>query len=104
MVDSEVLMTQLKANKYEVEHESEKEDSSIVIINTCGFIDNARQESIDTILKYVDAKQHGKVDKVYVTGCLSQRYRPELEKEIPEVDGYFGTRDELPRLTKNLES
>ncbi len=103
LVDSEVLMTQLKANKYEVEHESEKDDSSIVIINTCGFIDNARQESIDTILHYVNAKQHGNVDKVYVTGCLSERYRPELEKEIPEVDGYFGTRD-LPRLLKTLKA
>jgi len=103
LVDSEVLMTQLKANNYSVEHESEKEDASIVIINTCGFIDNARQESIDTILQYVDAKQHGRVDKVYVTGCLSQRYRPELEKQIPEVDGYFGTQD-LPRLLKTLKA
>jgi len=96
-------MTQLKANKYDVEHESPKEDAAIVIINTCGFIDNARQESIDTILRYVDAKQQGRVDKVYVTGCLSERYRPELEKEIPEVDGYFGTRD-LPRLLKTLKA
>lgn len=103
LVDSEVLMTQLKANKYEVEHESPKDDASIVIINTCGFIDNARQESIDTILRYVDAKENGQVDKVYVTGCLSERYRPELEKEIPEVDGYFGTR-ELPRLLKTLKA
>lgn len=103
LVDSEVLMTQLKANKYDVEHESPKEDAAIVIINTCGFIDNARQESIDTILRYVDAKQQGRVDKVYVTGCLSERYRPELEKEIPEVDGYFGTRD-LPRLLKTLKA
>lgn len=103
LVDSEVLMTQLKANNYSVEHESEKEDASIVIINTCGFIDNARQESIDTILRYVDAKQNGRVDKVYVTGCLSQRYKPELEKEIPEVDGYFGTQD-LPRLLKTLKA
>lgn len=96
-------MTQLKANKYDVEHESPREDASIVIINTCGFIDNARQESIDTILRYVDDKQNGRVDKVYVTGCLSERYRPELEKEIPEVDGYFGTRD-LPRLLKTLKA
>lgn len=103
LVDSEVLMTQLKANKYDVEHESPREDASIVIINTCGFIDNARQESIDTILRYVDDKQNGRVDKVYVTGCLSERYRPELEKEIPEVDGYFGTRD-LPRLLKTLKA
>ena len=103
LVDSEVIMTQLKANNYSVEHESPREDASIVIINTCGFIDNARQESIDTILQYVDAKQDGRVDKVYVTGCLSERYRPELEKEIPEVDGYFGTRD-LPRLLKTLKA
>jgi ribosomal protein S12 methylthiotransferase len=103
LVDSEVLMAQLRANKFEVNHESEKEDSSIVIINTCGFIDNAKQESIDTILHYVDAKQSGKVDKVYVTGCLSQRYGAELEKEIPDVDAYFGTRD-LPRLLKTLKA
>lgn len=103
LVDSEVLMGQLRANKFEVNHESEKDDASIVIINTCGFIDNAKQESIDTILRYVDAKQAGKVDKVYVTGCLSQRYGPELEKEIPDVDAYFGTRD-LPKLLKTLKA
>jgi ribosomal protein S12 methylthiotransferase len=103
LVDSEVLMGQLRANKFQVTHESEKDDASIVVINTCGFIDNAKQESIDTILRYVDAKAEGKVDKVYVTGCLSQRYRPELEKEIPDVDGYFGTQD-LPRLLKTLKA
>jgi len=103
LVDSEVLMGQLRANKFDVTHESEKDDASIVVINTCGFIDNAKQESIDTILRYVDAKAEGKVDKVYVTGCLSQRYRPELEKEIPDVDGYFGTQD-LPRLLKTLKA
>jgi ribosomal protein S12 methylthiotransferase len=103
LVDSEVLMGQLRANKFQVTHESEKDDASIVVINTCGFIDNAKQESIDTILRYVDAKAQGKVDKVYVTGCLSQRYRPELEKEIPDVDGYFGTQD-LPRLLKTLKA
>jgi len=101
LVDSEVLMAQLRANNYDVKHESG--DAPVVVINTCGFIDNAKQESIDTILRYVDAKQAGKVEKVYVTGCLSQRYRPELEKEIPQVDGYFGTRD-LPRLLKTLKA
>jgi ribosomal protein S12 methylthiotransferase len=101
--DSEVLMGQLKANKFEVEHEAKKDDSEIVIINTCGFIENAKQESIDTILRYVDAKEKGMVDKLYVTGCLSERYKPDLEREIPEVDAYFGTRD-LPRLLKTLKA
>lgn len=101
--DSEVLMAQLKANQFEVEHETQQDDSEIVIINTCGFIDNAKQESIDTILRYAEAKQEGLVEKVYVTGCLSERYRDELEKEIPEVDAYFGTRD-LPRLLKTLKA
>lgn len=101
--DSEVLMAQLKANKFEVEHESESDDSEIVIINTCGFIDNAKQESIDTILKFAEAKNSGIVNKVYVTGCLSERYRKDLEKEIPEVDAFFGTR-ELPRLLKTLKA
>lgn len=101
--DSEVLMAQLKANKFDVEHESTKDDASIVIINTCGFIDNAKQESIDTILRYADAKNEGLVDKVYVTGCLSQRYKDDLEVEIPEVDAFFGTRD-LPRLLKTLKA
>ncbi|MES2591975.1 MAG: 30S ribosomal protein S12 methylthiotransferase RimO [Bacteroidota bacterium] len=103
IVDSEVLMGQLKANNFDVEHESKQDDSSIVIINTCGFIDNAKQESIDTIIRYANAKEAGLVDKVYVTGCLSERYRPDLEKEIPNVDGYFGTR-ELPRLLKTLKA
>jgi len=103
IVDSEVLMGQLRANKFDVEHESTKDDSSIVIINTCGFIDNAKQESIDTILRYSEAKEAGLVDKVFVTGCLSERYRPELEKEITNVDGFFGTR-ELPRLLKTLKA
>lgn len=103
IVDSEVLMGQLKANNFLVEHESSDDDASIVIINTCGFIDNAKQESIDTIIRYADAKDAGLVDKVYVTGCLSERYKPELEKEIPNVDGYFGTR-ELPRLLKTLKA
>jgi ribosomal protein S12 methylthiotransferase len=101
--DSEVLMAQLKANQFDVEHESMDDDASVVIINTCGFIDNAKQESIDTIIRYVEAKKDGLVDKVYVTGCLSQRYKDDLEKEIPEVDAYFGTRD-LPRLLKTLKA
>ena len=101
--DSEVLMAQLKANKFDVEHESMSDDAEIVIINTCGFIDNAKQESIDTILRYAEAKAEGLVDKVYVTGCLSERYKDDLEKEIPEVDAYFGTRD-LPRLLKTLKA
>jgi ribosomal protein S12 methylthiotransferase len=103
LVDSEVLMGQLRANKFDVEHEGESEDHQIVIINTCGFVDNAKQESIDTILQYVDAKKSGHVEKVYVTGCLSERYKTDLEKEIPEVDAYFGTR-ELPRLLKTLKA
>jgi len=101
--DSEVLMGQLKANNFDVEHESASGDSSIVIINTCGFIDNAKQESIDTILRYAEAKDNGLVDKVYVTGCLSERYKGDLEKEIPEVDAWFGTRD-LPRILKTLKA
>lgn len=101
--DSEVLMGQLKANNFEVEHESTKKDAAILIINTCGFIDNAKQQSIDTILEAVSAKEKGLVEKVYVTGCLSERYKPDLEKEIPNVDEYFGTRD-LPRLLKTLKA
>jgi ribosomal protein S12 methylthiotransferase len=99
LVDSEVLLTQLKGNGIDAVHESTDDDSNIVVINTCGFIDNAKQESIDTILRYVDAKEDGIVDKVYVTGCLSQRYKDDLEKEIPQVDAWFGTRD-LSRLLK----
>ncbi len=101
--DSEVMMAQLKANQFDVEHESEQDDAEIVIINTCGFIDNAKQESIDTIIRYAEAKADGLVDKVYVTGCLSERYKDDLEKEIPEVDAFFGTRD-LPRLLKTLKA
>lgn len=103
IVDSEVMMGQLKANKFEVEHEGESDDHQIVIINTCGFVDNAKQESIDTILRYVEAKKDGAVEKVYVTGCLSERYKKDLEKEIPEVDAYFGTRD-LPKLLKTIKA
>lgn len=101
--DSEVLMNQLKANAFDVSHESSDDDASIVIINTCGFIENAKQESIDTILAYVDAKEQGKIDKLIVTGCLSERYKPDLEKEISNVDAYFGTKD-LPKLLKTLKA
>ena len=102
-VDSEVLLTQLRGNGIETVHETQADDSNVVIINTCGFIDNAKQESIDTILRYVDAKQDGIVDKVYVTGCLSQRYASDLEKEIPDVDAWFGTRD-LSRILKTFKA
>lgn len=103
LVDSENLFTQLKGNSFDVAHEAATDDAGIVIINTCGFIDNAKQESIDTILRYVDAKEQGIVDKLYVTGCLSQRYKDDLEIEIPQVDAWFGTRD-LPRLLKTLKA
>lgn len=99
LVDSEVLLTQLRGNGIDAVHESKTDDARIVVINTCGFIDNAKQESIDTILRYTDAKDEGIVDKVYVTGCLSQRYKDELETEIPNVDAWFGTRD-LSRMLK----
>jgi ribosomal protein S12 methylthiotransferase len=99
--DSEVLMGQLAANKIEVEHESEKEDANIVVINTCGFIDNAKEESINTILEQAELKEAGMIDKLYVTGCLSERYKPDLERDIPNVDQYFGTTD-LPILLKAL--
>lgn len=103
LVDSEVLLTQLRGNGIDAVHESEKDDASVVVINTCGFIDNAKQESIDTILRYVDAKEEGIVDKVYVTGCLSERYKDDLEKEIPDVDAWFGTRD-LSRILKTFRA
>ena len=103
LVDSEVMLTQLKGNSINASHESVKDDANIVIINTCGFIDNAKQESIDTILRYVDAKEEGMVEKVYVTGCLSQRYRDDLQNEIPEVDAWFGTM-ELPLLLKKFNA
>ncbi|NBW38864.1 MAG: 30S ribosomal protein S12 methylthiotransferase RimO, partial [Cytophagia bacterium] len=103
VVDSEVLLTQLRGNGIDVTHEANNDDASVVVINTCGFIDNAKQESIDTILRYVDAKEEGIVDKVYVTGCLSQRYKDDLEKEIPQVDAWFGTRD-LSRLLKTFKA
>ena len=96
--DSEVLMGQLRANDQEVVHQ---EEGNIVVINTCGFIDNAKDESVNTILEQIENKEAGKVDKVYVTGCLSERYKPDLQKEIPQVDEYFGTTD-LPQLLKVL--
>ena len=96
--DSEILMGQLKANNKEVVHE---EEGNIVVINTCGFINNAKEESVNTILEYLQKKEEGEVDKVFVTGCLSERYKPDLEKEIPDVDQYFGT-TELPNLLKAL--
>ena len=101
--DSEVLMGQLKANDKEVVHEDEQDDGNIVVINTCGFIGKAKEESVNTILHYVDKKVAGEVDKVFVTGCLSERYKPDLEKEISNVDQYFGTHD-LPNLLKALEA
>lgn len=103
MVDSEVLSGQLLANDIEVVHENKKHDHNIVIVNTCGFIDKAKEESINTILSQVELKKRGKLDKVYVTGCLSERYRNNLEQEIPEVDAYFGTM-ELPLILKKFEA
>lgn len=103
MVDSEVLSGQLTANQMEVVHENKKADHNIVVVNTCGFIDKAKEESINTILRQVDLKKRGKLDKVYVTGCLSERYKNNLEAEIPEVDAFFGTM-ELPLLLKELEA
>jgi ribosomal protein S12 methylthiotransferase len=103
MVDSEVLSGQLLANDIDVVHESGKKDHNIVIVNTCGFIDKAKEESINTILDQVSLKQKGRLDKVYVTGCLSQRYREDLEQSIPEVDAWFGTM-ELPLILKKFEA
>lgn len=98
--DSEVLMGQLQANDKDVVHEGE---GNIVVLNTCGFIDNAKEQSVNTILEFVEKKQEGSVDKVFVTGCLSERYKPDLQKEIPDVDQYFGT-TELPGLLSALEA
>ena len=103
MVDSEVLSGQLIANEIDVVHESAKKDHNIVIINTCGFIEKAKEESVNTILQQIDLKRRGKIDKVYVTGCLSERYKNNLEAEIPEVDAYFGTM-ELPMILKQFEA
>src|SRR5689334_20266637 len=103
MVDSEVLSGQLLANEIDVVHENKKSDHNIVVVNTCGFIDRAKEESINTILDQVELKRRGKLDKVYVTGCLSERYKQNLEAEIPEVDAYFGTM-ELPMILKQFEA
>ena len=103
MVDSEVLSGQLVANDIDVVHENKKLDHNIVVVNTCGFIDKAKEESINTILDQVELKRKGKLDKVYVTGCLSERYKNNLEAEIPEVDAYFGTM-ELPLILKQFEA
>ena len=101
LYDSEVLMGQLKVNKIEVEYQSEQDDSNIVVVNTCGFIDNAKEESVNTILEQIRRKENGEIEKLFVTGCLSERYKPDLQKEMPDVDEFFGTRD-LPRLLKSL--
>ena len=103
LVDSENLITQLRANDYDVAHDSDRQDANIVRINTCGFIDLAKQESIDTIVEYAGIKQSGGIDKLYVTGCLSQRYKDSLEEEIPEVDAFFGTM-EMPALLARMEA
>ncbi len=103
MVDSEVLSGQLIANEIDVVHESARKDHNIVIVNTCGFIEKAKEESVNTILQQVELKRRGKIDKVYVTGCLSERYKNNLETEIPEVDAYFGTM-ELPMILKQFEA
>jgi ribosomal protein S12 methylthiotransferase len=102
LVDSENLITQLKGNSIDVEHESERE-ANVVIVNTCGFIDLAKEESINTILQYAEAKKSNQIDKLYVTGCLSERYKQDLEIEIPEVDAYFGTM-ELPALLSKFDA
>lgn len=103
LVDSEVMMGQLRANGIDVIHESGKSDFNIVIVNTCGFIDKAKEESVNTILQYAEAKEKGYIEKLYVTGCLSQRYKDNLEQEIPEVDAYFGTL-ELPALLNRFNA
>jgi ribosomal protein S12 methylthiotransferase len=103
LVDSEDLITQIKGNDIEVTHESEEDDANIVIVNTCGFIDLAKEESVNTILQYADVKKAGGIEKLYVTGCLSQRYKDDLEVAIPEVDAYFGTM-EMPSLLAKLEA
>ena len=103
MVDSEVLSGQLMANDIHVVHENKKLDHNIVVVNTCGFIDKAKEESINTILDQLELKRRGKLDKVYVTGCLSQRYRDDLQAEIPDVDAWFGTM-ELPLMLKQFDA
>lgn len=103
LVDSENIVTQLEGNEIEVTHEESESDANVVIVNTCGFIDLAKEESINTILEYAEVKKDGGIDKLYVTGCLSQRYKDDLEKEIPEVDAYFGTM-ELPALLEKFQA
>ncbi|MFT7590557.1 MAG: ribosomal protein S12 methylthiotransferase [bacterium] len=103
IVDSEVLLTQLKANDIDATHQSETDDANIIVVNTCGFIENAKQESIDTILQYIDEKEAGNIDKLFVTGCLSHRYKEDLAKEMPQVDAFFGTM-ELPGLLEKLNA
>lgn len=103
LVDSEVMLTQLQGNGVDTEHNSDKDQANIIVINTCGFIENAKQESIDTILRYAEAKDEGIVEKVYVSGCLSERYKEDLAKEIPQIDAWFGTR-ELPQLLKRFKA
>ena len=103
LVDSENLLTQLRGNGIDAEHESKNDDSTVVVINTCGFIDNAKQESIDTILRYIDAKENGLIDKIYVSGCLSQRYKDDMEREMPQVDAFFGS-NELPAILKKFKA
>ena len=102
LVDSEVMMNQLQVGGYDVKHDKWSKGRNIVIVNTCGFIDRAKEESINTILEYAEAKNKGKIEKLYVSGCLSHRYKEYLEEEIPEVDAFFGT-NELPRLLKTLK-
>lgn len=102
LVDSEVMMSQLQHGGYDVQHDKWSRGRNIVIVNTCGFIDKAKEESINTIMEYAEAKSNGKIEKLYVTGCLSHRYKDNLESEIPEVDAFFGT-NELPRLLKTLK-
>jgi ribosomal protein S12 methylthiotransferase len=103
LVDSENLLTQLRGNGIDAEHESKNDNSNVVVINTCGFIDNAKQESIDTILRYIDAKENGLIDKIYVSGCLSQRYKDDMEREMPQVDAFFGS-NELPAILKKFKA
>jgi ribosomal protein S12 methylthiotransferase len=103
MVDSEVLSGQLRAAEIDVVHENARLDHNIVVVNTCGFIDKAKEESVNTILEQVALKQKGRLDKVYVTGCLSQRYRDDLEQSIPEVDAWFGTM-EMPLILKRFNA
>ncbi|MCB9261304.1 MAG: 30S ribosomal protein S12 methylthiotransferase RimO [Flavobacteriales bacterium] len=103
LVDSEVLLTQLKANDLEATHQAEDGKANIIVVNTCGFIENAKQESIDTIFHYINQKEIGNIDKLYVTGCLSHRYKDELQAEMPEVDAFFGTM-ELPALLQKLNA